>query len=164
MIRSKWVIFGRNGSGKSGVVDAIEFGLTGAIKRLSGEGSTDVSVKKHGPHVDNKNNPNEAEVEISLISPANKEFKLTRNCKYPDKFQIEPRSTGKLIRFGSEVILTRREILSFILTTPGDRSKKIQSLLKIDKIEEVRSAFSKLKRDMEKDVSSLRCTYQENKK
>ena len=46
---------GPNGTGKSGIVDAIEFALTGSISRLSGEGTGDLSVKQHGPHVDFRN-------------------------------------------------------------------------------------------------------------
>ena len=33
-----FAICGPNGTGKSGVVDALEFGLTGSVSRLSGEG------------------------------------------------------------------------------------------------------------------------------
>ena len=38
-----FAICGPNGTGKSGVVDALEFVLTGKISRLSGEGKGDVS-------------------------------------------------------------------------------------------------------------------------
>ena len=41
-------ICGPNGTGKSGVVDALEFALTGNISRLSGEGRGDISLKEHG--------------------------------------------------------------------------------------------------------------------
>jgi predicted ATP-dependent endonuclease of OLD family len=46
---------GPNGTGKSGIVDAIEFALTGGISRLSGSGTGGLSVKLHGPHVDSRN-------------------------------------------------------------------------------------------------------------
>jgi len=36
-----FAICGPNGTGKSGVVDALEFVLTGNVSRLSGEGSGD---------------------------------------------------------------------------------------------------------------------------
>lgn len=45
-------ICGPNGTGKSGVVDAIEFCLTGDVTRLSGQGTAGLSVKNHAPHVD----------------------------------------------------------------------------------------------------------------
>lgn len=40
-------IAGPNGTGKSGIVDAIEFALTGNITRLGGEGTGEISVKSH---------------------------------------------------------------------------------------------------------------------
>lgn len=42
---------GPNGTGKSGIVDAIEFARTGSISRLSGAGTGGLSVKAHGPHL-----------------------------------------------------------------------------------------------------------------
>ena len=36
--RKNFAVCGPNGTGKSGVVDALEFALTGNISRLSGEG------------------------------------------------------------------------------------------------------------------------------
>ena len=45
------VIWGPNGAGKSGVVDAIDFVLTGRISRLAGEGTAGITLTKHGPHI-----------------------------------------------------------------------------------------------------------------
>ena len=39
-----FAVCGPNGTGKSGIVDALEFALTGNISRLSGRGTGDVSV------------------------------------------------------------------------------------------------------------------------
>lgn len=60
---------GPNGTGKSGIVDAIEFALTGNISRLSGQGTGDLSVQKHGPHVDFRNKPEQASVELEVVFP-----------------------------------------------------------------------------------------------
>ena len=38
-----FAVCGPNGTGKSGVVDALEFALTGNVSRLSGEGRGDLS-------------------------------------------------------------------------------------------------------------------------
>ena len=46
------VIWGPNGSGKSCVVDAIDFLFTGRISRLMGEGTSRITLARHGPHVD----------------------------------------------------------------------------------------------------------------
>lgn len=58
-------ICGPNGTGKSGVVDAIEFCLTGDVTRLSGQGTAGLSVKNHAPHVDYRENPEKAKVTIT---------------------------------------------------------------------------------------------------
>ena len=63
-------ICGPNGTGKSGVVDAIEFCLTGNITRLSGQGQGDLGVKRHGPHVDHRNDPDKAKVSIKAVIPS----------------------------------------------------------------------------------------------
>ena len=67
--RKNFVISGPNGSGKSGVVDAIQFGLTGEISRLAGKGTGGLSVQKHGPHVDRRDDPAAAEVSLTLYFP-----------------------------------------------------------------------------------------------
>ncbi|MGE0847986.1 MAG: AAA family ATPase [Hyphomicrobiaceae bacterium] len=63
-----FAVSGPNGTGKSGVVDALEFGLTGSVSRLSGKGTGAVSVKDHGPHVDFRNKPQEARVVLTCKS------------------------------------------------------------------------------------------------
>ncbi len=55
-----FVVYGPNGSGKSTVVDSIDFLLTGNISRLTGEGTGNISLRKHGHHINHQ--PNEAEV------------------------------------------------------------------------------------------------------
>ena len=46
-----FAVCGPNGTGKSGIVDALEFALTGNISRLSGSGTGGLSVKEHGPQI-----------------------------------------------------------------------------------------------------------------
>jgi len=49
-LKSKsFAVCGPNGTGKSGIVDALEFVLTGTISRLTGRGRGDLSITKHGP-------------------------------------------------------------------------------------------------------------------
>src|SRR5438477_9323915 len=68
--KGTFAISGPNGSGKSGVIDALEFGLTGAIGRLSGRGTKGLSVSEHGPHVDKTKFPDAAFVELRVFLPA----------------------------------------------------------------------------------------------
>src|SRR5712692_1916560 len=64
-----FAVCGPNGTGKSGVVDALEFALTGSISRLTGEGTDNLSVKDHAPHVDSRSSPAKARVTITATIP-----------------------------------------------------------------------------------------------
>lgn len=165
---SSWVIHGRNGSGKSGVIDAIEFGLSGVIGRLTGEGRGDVSVKDHGPHVDSKTSPKDSIVTLVVKFPNDEELTIIRNCSNPTKPKLLP--TGEKgkelynkLYFGKEVVLSRRDILKFVLTEPGKRSKEVQSLLKIEKLEEIRSALQTLNNKVTRKSSTAQSNLVQNR-
>ena len=65
-----FAVCGPNGTGKSGVVDALEFALTGTVSRLTGKGRGDISLAAHGPHVDRRSTPERSEEHTSeLQSP-----------------------------------------------------------------------------------------------
>ncbi len=64
-----FVIWGPNGSGKSAVVDAIDFLLTGRIQRLTGEGTGDISLSKHGPHIDHRAEETIVRAAVQLPGP-----------------------------------------------------------------------------------------------
>ncbi|HHI9466584.1 TPA: AAA family ATPase [Legionella anisa] len=156
-----WVIHGRNGSGKSGVVDAIEYALSGQIGRLLGEGRGDVSIKAHGPHVDFKDDPKSAIVEAELIDVNMRQntIKIVRDCSNPSKPKITFDNKTNAQKFepkiiGKELVLSRREILKFILSEPGKRSKEIQALLQLYKIEEIRSALQSTKNKIDRNLNS----------
>lgn len=63
-----FAVCGPSGTGKSGIVDALEFVLTGSISRLSGRDTGDLSVKAHAPHVDSRARPDKAFVRTHLIN------------------------------------------------------------------------------------------------
>ena len=88
-----FAVCGPNGTGKSGVVDAIEFAFTGNISRLSGHGTGELSVKDHGPHVDSRSKPEQAFVALTfkIVPLNNKEATITRTVKVPNKPTITPR-------------------------------------------------------------------------
>ena len=62
------VIWGPNGVGKSGVVDAIEFVLTGNIGRLAGEGTGGITLRKYGPHIDHDSESAVVEAVVKLMA------------------------------------------------------------------------------------------------
>lgn len=140
-------ICGPNGTGKSGVVDAIEFCLTGNVTRLSGQGQGELSVKGHAPHVDHRGNPEKAKVTITASLPSlGKEVKITRSVKNPRAATIEPadpkiQTIIEELQSHPEFALSRREIAKYIVTPPAQRSTDVQTLLRLDYIGELRKAL-----------------------
>jgi recombinational DNA repair ATPase RecF len=158
---SSYAICGRNGTGKSGVVDAIEFGLTGNISRLSGSGTGDVSVKEHAPHVDSRNNPDKSLVKIEIFIPSlNKKATIERTVGNSSRPKITPNDPDvieifELTSSHPEFVLSRRELIRYVLSTPGERSKQVQALLRLDLVEEVRSIFKKIANAEKKQILPL---------
>ncbi len=140
-------ICGPNGTGKSGVVDAIEFCLTGNVTRLSGEGQGELSVKGHAPHVDHRANPDKAKVTITaIVSTLGKEVTITRSVKNPRAATIEPvapkiQTIIEELQSHPEFALSRREIAKYIVTPPAQRSTDVQTLLRLDYIGGLRKAL-----------------------
>ena len=145
-----FAICGPNGTGKSGVVDALEFVLTGRISRLSGEGSGDISLARHGPHVDVKDNPEKARVTASVTIPSqNITVSIARSLKRPNQLEVIPADPGaidvlKQVEAHPEFVLSRRELIRYVLATPGKRSEEVQALLKLDQVERVRVGLQKI--------------------
>lgn len=140
-------ICGPNGTGKSGVVDAVEFCLTGDVTRLSGQGSAGLSVKAHAPHVDQHGHPDKANVTLTVDIPAlGKSVTIYRSVKNPRKVEITPdsadvRGVVDELQTHSEFALSRREIIKYIITPPGKRSEDVQTLLRLDHIEKLRKSL-----------------------
>ncbi len=144
-------ICGPNGTGKSGVVDAIEFCLTGDVTRLSGEGTADLSVKNHAPHVDQRTHPENANVTITGDIPSlGKVVSIRRSVKNPKKVEIEPadpavKAVVAELETHPEFALSRREIVKYIITPPGQRSIDVQTLLRLEHIERLRKSLTTLR-------------------
>ena len=147
MGRKNFVISGPNGSGKSGVVDAIEFCLTGEISRLTGKGTGDLKLATHGPHVDKRDYPDSSFVRLKLYLPnLGKSVTVTRKIKSPKKVQIKPdddevEGGSHKVAQHPEITLSRREIIRFILTEATQRSRDVQTLLRLDEIDQTRSTL-----------------------
>lgn len=139
-----FVVFGPNGSGKSGVVDAIDFALTGTIARLSGPGTSGLTVLKFGPHVHQRDNAGAARVSLTLRDTVSgQQAVLTRGVKTANKHTLEPntpemRTAVERARQHPELTLSRREIIKYVITEPGKRAQEVQALLKLDRIDETR--------------------------
>lgn len=153
-----FVIWGPNGSGKSAVIDSIDFLLTGKISRLIGKGTGNISLGKHGPHVDYK--PEDTMVRgIVKINTYEKPIELKRTMSNPnellcDKNEIQYIKPIIDIASLGQNVLTRREILKFITAESSTRAQEIQELLNISEIEEIRKTFVKLANDLKRELQT----------
>jgi RecF/RecN/SMC N terminal domain len=142
-----FVIVGPNGSGKSGVIDAIDFLLTGNISRLTGVGSSGLTLLKHGPHVQRRDDPGDAWVSATVRDPASgKSAVLRRNIKTANRYLLNPdtpemRAAIEEAEQHPELTLSRREIIKYIVAEAGKRSQEVQALLKLDRLGEIRSVL-----------------------
>jgi DNA repair exonuclease SbcCD ATPase subunit len=161
--KGPFAISGPNGSGKSGVIDAIEFGLTGQISRLAGRGTQGLTVAEHGPHVDKSRFLDAAFVELRVAFPAiGKTATITRKISEPKKPTIEPADADVLailaeVASHPEIMLSRREILRFILVEPSRRSDEIQTLLKLDEIGDTRRTLNSAQNKLQGNQRTMLC-------
>ncbi|MEQ9059881.1 MAG: AAA family ATPase [Gammaproteobacteria bacterium] len=141
-------ICGPNGTGKSGVVDAIEFCLTGDVTRLSGTGTAGITVRKHAPHVDRINTPSRAKVTIEAFIPSlNKNITVERSVDKPSKPVVAPKDAGvqqviEELQTHPEFALSRREIVKYIITPPNQRATDVQTLLRLERLEQYRKSLN----------------------
>ena len=158
------VVFGPNGTGKSAIVDAIDFLLTGRISRLTGEGTKLLGLKKHGCHIDSqddlKNTVVTAKVEVD-----GKEVLIERSINRPSSFKVKPKKYKALVDSYLEVatlgqhILSRREILKYITAEAGKRAKEIQSLLNLMDVENLRVTFVTVKNEAKAEFKNAESNF-----
>lgn len=160
-----FAICGPNGTGKSGVVDALEFALTGVVSRLKGEGRGEVSLKDHGPHVDSRNSPEKAKVSVTVTIPSlKKTVTIERTVKSPTAPTVTPNDANvlavvKQVASHPEIVLSRRELIRYVVSTAGKRAEEVQALLRLDQVETVRGGLQKIanaaKKEADLSVSAL---------
>ena len=139
------VIWGDNGVGKSGIVDAIDFLLSGAVTRLSGRGAGDLSLACHGPHV--RAAPEDACIAADVALADGVALHVTRWVSRPASLvgPAEVESAFHRVSDRGQHLLTRRDILSVITVPPGDRAEQINQLLNLSPIEQVRGRLVTLR-------------------
>lgn len=164
-----FVVSGPNGSGKSGVVDAIQFALTGEIGRLKGTGTGDLSLSEHGPHVDKRDYPDDSFVHLEASIPhLNKSASIRRKIKQPKKAVITPNEAEVKEVFATvashpEIILSRREIIKFILAEAGQRSRDIQALLQLDIIDSTRKTLKTTENNLNSALTAAKSSIETSK-
>ncbi len=155
---NNFVVSGPNGSGKSALVDAIDFLLSGSVTRLTGEGTGDIHLREYGKHIKSSSDDVwvRAEVDIPnyglVIIERHIRKPLTLICsnKGANQYLKEIENYAKL----GQHIITRREIIRFVLSKPSSRAEMMSNLLDLMMIEKYRerllTAKNKLKKELEK--------------
>lgn len=152
------VIYGDNGTGKSGVIDAIDFLIKGDITRLSGSGSANLDLAKHGKYV--TEDLSDAWVKAKVKLPGySKEIEIKRFLKNPTTIVCDSEYSKdfeaiKNISSYNAHYLSRKEILQFINSTEQERAKSIEKLLNIISLEKNRTALQKARKAIEDTLKS----------
>jgi len=130
------IIKGENGTGKSSIVDSLDFFFTGGISYF--EGKRELSQKRHVPHIDY----DWKDVLTEVVFNPNKE-KLTRTPSdipaVPEYFVDYFDSALK-----GNIILRRNQILKFILDRPRDRFNALANIIGISELDEMELAITRL--------------------
>ncbi len=118
---------GGNGTGKSSVIEAVEFFFTGNISHL--EHRQGISLHRHGPHVSAK--PNQMEVKIAF-DPGDIELKR--------RIGSRPAPPNQLASLFAEAgtrafILRRSQLLEFVESDPGGRFVAIGNIMGVGRLD-----------------------------
>lgn len=136
---------GENGTGKSALVDALEFFFTGGVDHL--EGIRGLSLRNHLPHVDYR--PQDVKVAITF----NDGTTLVRS------FDRSPDPSGGLepyfdVTTKGTFILRRAQVLAFITNQPADRFRAIGSIMGIESLDKVELEMMRLRDKLKGEVET----------
>ncbi len=141
------IIVGENGSGKSSIVDAIEYAFTRQISKLRGR--ADVSEAKSIPYLGYK----QASVRITFHERFHEPIRINFPRPEPDvPTELQPFFTAATER---PFILRRAQILEFINARPSERYEKISQLIGLEQLDQIDRQWKKQMSIAEKQVRHL---------
>lgn len=132
------LILGGNGTGKSAVVDGIEFIFSGTISRFQGVGTGGISPVTAIKHVGRAGDP------LVAIALAPSNATVTRELSSASSVSIsKPVAEDYLRRHGhvESFVLRRTRLLEFISAQDADRYQKFLRLLGLDFIDATQKSF-----------------------
>ena len=135
---------GENGTGKSSIIEAIEFFFTGRISQL--EGIQGLSLQRHGPHVNF--NPEDVSIKITFDPGSTSLGRTFTSAPSPpaqlkDYFQVTQKGT---------FILRRSQILAFIMSQPAERFRTIGSIIGVEPLDEIELEMLRLRDDLKAEI------------
>ncbi|MDO8869670.1 MAG: DUF2813 domain-containing protein [Methanobacteriaceae archaeon] len=136
------LICGENGTGKSSIVDSIEFFFKGKVSTLKGSG---ITFNRHGPHT----NHTQEDIKVDLTFTAENTLTRTHNS-----FSPIPSNYKKYFNVSQDgvFILRRKQLLSFIDNTPSERFNVISGFMGIDYLDKIEKAMKESVYDLKKGV------------
>ena len=144
---------GDNGSGKSSIVDALEFFFSGKVSHL--EGVQGLSLQRHGPHV--SFGVNDVSIGVTF-DPGS--ITLTRT------FAASPACPPQFAQYfevaqAGNFILRRAQILEFIVSQPAERFRAIGSIIGIEELDSYELELMRLRDSLEAKVTSKRALHKQ---
>ncbi len=142
------LIFGENGTGKSSLVDALEFFFTGSVSHLVGVQG--ISLSRHGPHVDYS--AENSRVQLTF-DPGETSLLRTFESEPPVPAELGSYFTAARYR---KFILRRSQILAFIMSQPADRFREIGNIIGIESLDRTELEIKAVRDDREGKVEDER--------
>ena len=140
------LIKGENGTGKSSIVDAIEFFFKGKISHLTG--NEFLSLEKHAPHI--KLNKKDTKVEF-VFNPET----ISLNRTFSSEYNVpEPLKEYFNVALKRTFILRRSQLLYFIISKPSERFRAIGDIIGIDNLDNLEVEMMRLSDELVGKVSS----------
>ncbi len=137
---------GENGTGKSSIVEAIEFFFTGKISHL--EGTQGLSLQRHAPHVNFE--PDDLNVELTF-NPG--DVSLNRTFTSSSSLPEQLKDYFQITQSGT-FIMRRSQILTFIMSKPADRFKAIGSIIGVDPLDEIELEMMRVRDELKGKIKS----------
>jgi len=140
------LVRGDNGTGKSSLVDAIEFFFRSKVAHL--EKFQGLSLQKHATHIKHKSD--QVNVQITF-NPGN--IKLSRT--YSDKPTYPTALSSYFAEAESSTFILRRsQILEFIDNQPAERFRTIQNIIGIEKLDDYELTLKRVRDDLDTAIKS----------
>lgn len=144
--RKSLLLFGENGSGKSSLVDALEFFFRGAIAHL--EGTQGLSLNRHAPHVE----LGADKLEVELVFASNSTTPITRSL---DGQSEVPANLGPFFTETRRTnFLRRAQLLDFIYADPANRFRVLSGLIGLEELDGIELAFMRTRDRLEAEQNA----------
>ncbi len=140
------ILKGDNGTGKSSIVDAIEFFFLGRVNHL--EGVQGISLQRHAPHISYK--PDDVKVTLTL-DPGG--IVLERTFKRQPEYPKQLAEYFAVTQTGV-YILRRAQVLEFIISQPAERFRTIGSIIGIEELDNIELAMMRARDKLETDSNA----------